>query len=80
MDTKSLTLSAGRPTMVTVEMTIDEAAVIAKVFGEFSLKTFEEKFPRMDNEHSEIYDCLVGEVFNRFWDDGVDGCLRGDAE
>lgn len=81
MDAKSIVLEGGKPAMVTVEMSISEAAAIAKVFGGLSPKSFSEKVPALTNgEHSEVYGCLVGEVFNRFWDDGVDGFLSGDEE
>lgn len=80
METKNLTLANGKPSRVTVEMTIEEAAAIAKTFGGMSYTTFHQKFPGLGTEFSEIYGCLVGEVFNRFWDDGVDGFLRGDEE
>ena len=81
MNTKQIVLEDGRPTTVTVEMSIAEAAAIAKVFGGFSYTTFTEKVPQLTNgEHSEVYDCLVGEIFNRYWDDGVEGFLNGDAE
>lgn len=81
MDAKNLALENGKPVMVTVEMTIGEAAAIAKIFGGLSHNTFTEKVPALTSgEHDEVYSCLVGEVFNRFWDDGVDGFLRGDAE
>lgn len=67
------------PKTVTITMTIDEAGSIAKVFGEFSPLKFGEKFPHIDPSISgEIYDCLTGDVFNRFWDDGVNGWMRGE--
>lgn len=73
--------NTGRPKTVTVKMSLDEAAAIAKTFGTMSLNGFREKFPTLpDDTNSEIYGCLVGELFNRFWDDGVDGYIRGDEE
>ena len=81
MDTTSINLEDGRPTTLMVSMSIEEAAAIGKVFGQMSPAGFEERFPNLPNETgSEIYDCLIGEVFNRFWDDGVDGFLNGDEE
>lgn len=51
---------------VTVEMTVKEALWIARIAGE----------QRGNSPHHEIYSCLVGDVFNRFWDDGVADAAR----
>lgn len=67
------------PKTVTVTMTIDEAGAIAEVFGGFSPVKFSQQFPNFDSDISgEIYDCLIGDVFNRFWDAGVNGWKRGE--
>ena len=50
------------PKTVTVEMTVQEALWIARVSGK----------QRGESPHSGIFDCLIGDVFNRYWDDGVD--------
>ena len=50
------------PAKITVEMDINEALWIARVTG----KT------RGEGPHREIYSCLVGDVFNRYWDNGTD--------
>jgi hypothetical protein len=63
-----------RPSSVVAEMTIEEAAQIAKWAGSLSPDT------GMTGETSELYGSLVGSVFNRFWSDGVDGYRRGDDE
>jgi len=48
---------------VTVKMTIQEACWIANIAGVTN---------NMNSElHSEIYDCLVGGLFNKFYDDGI---------
>ena len=50
------------PETVTVKMTVKEALWLAIVAGE----------QRGVSPHSGIYNCLTGDVFNRYWDDGVD--------
>lgn len=55
------------PARIEVEMTLDEAWVIARMCG---------RLTGANPATSEIYDELVGSVFNRFWDDGVDGAAR----
>ena len=70
----------GNPKQLTVVMSVDEAGVIAKTFGGFSPLKFESKFPNLnDNVSDEIYGCLVGEFFNKTWDNGVDGWLGGET-
>lgn len=71
MKLKELTFSSGSDDnanleTVTVEMTVKEALWIARVAGQ----------QRGHSPHHDIYSCLTGEVFNRFWDDGVDDAKR----
>lgn len=51
---------------VTVTMTIQEALWIARVSGQ----------QKGESPHSGIFDCLVGAVFDRFWDDGVNDASK----
>ena len=77
MKTKSLKFDkkTGRPESLVVKMTLPEAILIAKYCGGLSPAT------SPNHEASgEIYDCLVGELFNRFWDAGLEGAVRGDDE
>lgn len=62
-------LDGGKPVRITVSLPVGEAARIVEVFGE------------LGGEESEIdvYGCLTGELFNRFWINGVQG-YRGDDE
>ena len=46
---------------ITVSMTLKEAAWIARIAGKCNDNTKE----------GDIYHCLVGTVFNRFYEDGV---------
>lgn len=62
-----------RPATVTVEMTVDEAAATAKHFGGIP-------GDKMPHGCGDIYDRLTSSFFNCFWEDGVDGCLRGKDE
>lgn len=59
------------PDTITVNMGISEAIQIAQWAG---------KTPSPTAEMSWIYSALCGSVFNRFWDDGVNGAARGDTE
>lgn len=55
------------PATVSVTMTIKEALWIAKLAG---------KTRSGDEESHEIYNCLIGDVFNRYFEDGVDEASR----
>jgi hypothetical protein len=70
MKLNSLTFVDGddgaEPDTVTVTMTIFEAAVIASLFGK--LNSYANDKIALDYD---IYGCLVGDVFNRYWDDGL---------
>lgn len=70
MELKNLTFKSidGRPTVpekITVELTLQEALWVVKVSGQ----------QRGESPHSTIFSCLIGDVFNRYWDDGVDEAL-----
>lgn len=53
----------GNPETITVDMSLLESAWIARIAGECK---------DMDIE-GNIYSCLVGSFFNRFYEDGVNG-------
>lgn len=65
-----------RPATVTVEMTVREAAWLARFNGRLSAAAVDEILPGFREESSAIYSALVGGLFNRFWDDGVNEALR----
>jgi len=54
------------PSEVTVTMSIKEAIWMAKVSG----------LQRGESPHNGIYQSLVCDVMNRYWEDGVDGAMR----
>lgn len=64
------------PAAVTVTMTVDEAAQVTKVCGQLSAVTE----PPASAATSALYLTMTGYLFNAYWENGVDGCLRGDAE
>lgn len=60
------------PNEITVTMSLMEAAVIGKVFGGFNAHDYEKReIPEID-----AYNDLCGNVFNRYWEDGLDGAMR----
>ena len=59
------------PVTVVAELTIEEAAWISEKTGQET---------GSDDATSGLYNALTGSVFNRFWNDGVDGYRRGDDE
>ena len=59
-----------KPKKVSVTMTIEEALWIAKLAGK----------QNGESPHGEIYRALVGDVFNRYWEDGTDGAQRQDKQ
>lgn len=54
------------PENITVTMSLKEAIWIAKVAGQQC----------GEGQHREIYGPLIGDLFNRYWDDGVDEAHR----
>ncbi len=62
------------PAEITVTMTLAEAYAIARVFGGFNQLEYDKR----ELPVTDIYGPLTGDVFNRYWDDGVDGA-KADA-
>lgn len=66
------------PERVQVEMTIDEVAFMARLVGSQSPRGVLDALGddvRWWHACTEIYGCLTGSVFNRFWDGGVDDVI-----
>lgn len=60
------------PETITVEMTARELVFLAKTLGKQNGNAAEALLPGGTAECVEIYDCLTGDVANRFFDGGVD--------
>jgi hypothetical protein len=59
------------PSEATVTMSIVEAAQIACLFGEMSDKAMADRGWPI----TSIYDDLCANVFNRYWEDGLEGAM-----
>ena len=66
----------GLPDKVTAELTRDEALYIATLLGKQNGITANEVMGGGDAINHEVYDALVGDLFNRYWDDGTADALR----
>lgn len=76
MKTTVIVLNEGDVERVTVEMGVDEAAFLAKLIGGMTGPSSEQVMPGGKAIGEQIYESLVGSIFNRFFDDGVDEYLR----
>ena len=68
----------GVPESVYVKLTVTEAAFIAKFSGGTDRQAEEIMPGGGAMAAAELYSALVGSMFNRFWDNGVDGWRLGD--
>lgn len=66
----------GDPERVTVTMTTSEAAYLATLTGKQSPKSANDVVPGSGTANSDVYDCLTGDLFNRFYEGGVDEFYR----
>lgn len=78
MDILNLTFKNSRPDVVSINMTVEQAARLVKLVGRISPANAAS--PEDYQAQSGLYDVLVCGLFNRYWDDGVDGYLRGENE
>lgn len=58
---------------VTVVMTADEAAVIAYLFGRMNAFAQDALLYSGSDRLDGVYDCISGDVFNRVYEDGLNG-------
>jgi hypothetical protein len=58
------------PGSVTVTMTLNEVVAIAEIFGK--LNGYAHAKLALPNDNESIYDVLVGDVINRYWESGTD--------
>jgi hypothetical protein len=63
------------PNKITVEMSAAELAFISKLCGGFNSTTAEEAVPGLGSSSTGIY-YGGAEVFNAFFDNGIDGAVR----
>lgn len=63
------------PSEVTVTMSITEAAQVACLFGEMSDKSMADRGWPL----THIYTDLTSNLFNRYWEDGLEGLMRGET-
>lgn len=68
------------PEKVVAELTLDEMIWIGRVTGRQSPSSSEELVPGYGLSSQTLYYCAIGSLFNRFWDDGIDGAIRGESE
>ena len=71
MRLKSIKLKSNKdgeaiPSKITVEMTVEEALWIAIVSGK----------QRGVSPHNDIFSCMNGDVFNKYWDDGATDAMK----
>lgn len=60
----------GAPETVTIKLTVQQLAEVAKVLGKMSPAT------GSTEGTSAFYDCAVSELFNYYWEDGLNSYMR----
>jgi hypothetical protein len=63
------------PERVLVELSHDEAAFLALLLGRQNSTTMNEALPGGSLVGTEAYEGLTGALFNRFYEDGVQGAV-----
>jgi hypothetical protein len=69
MEVNQIKLEAGLPSEVTVTMSLAEAVAIAEVFG--AMNGYARQKLGIAGIDPGPYDALVGELINRYWEDGM---------
>lgn len=80
MKITKIALDDGRPDEVTAVLTLDELIYIGLTIGKHAPTDANARMPEGNRVVTEIWNCLTGELFNRYWDDGINGAARGDDE
>lgn len=77
MKIRQITLNQDEiPAKVTVTMTLAEAVFINKVLGKMTGHDASAVMPNGDVIEHEIYTCLASGLFDRYWEDGIDGAEK----
>jgi hypothetical protein len=63
----------GDPSSVTVELSLAEAILITRTVGKGNGHDSNLLMEGGDLIAAQTYLCLTGDLFNRYWDDGIDG-------
>lgn len=64
------------PDRIQVEMTHDEATFVAVLLGKQNGHDANAVLPGGDALNTAVYEGLAGGVFNRFYEDGIDGAAQ----
>ena len=80
MKITNISLEDGKPELITAQLTRDELIYIGLTIGKDAPNDANQRMPGGSAICSEIYACITGELFNRYWEDGIDGAARGDDE
>lgn len=66
----------GNPEWVTIKLSLKELAYLGTLTGKQSHITAEELMENGSHANDQLYDVAVGEVFNRWWDGGLEEFRR----
>jgi len=72
----AITLDKGMPATITSEISAAEAIFLATLLGQQTGIAANGVWPGHGELSTAVYDCLSGEVFNRYYEDGVDEARR----
>jgi hypothetical protein len=64
------------PSRATFDVTADEALYLAVLLGKMSGTQAEELLTGGGELSADLYECLTGSLFNRFYEDGVNDAVR----
>lgn len=64
------------PSCATFDVTADEALYLALLLGKMSSVQTEELLTGGGELADDLYECLTGSLFNRFYEDGVNDAVR----
>ncbi len=73
MQIDNIKFEDGKPVEVSLTMSVENAAQLAKSLGKIS---FNDATADYWNGVSDTYLLLTGDLFNRFWDDGINDYFR----
>jgi hypothetical protein len=70
----------GRPDLITAKLTRAELLYIGLTIGGHSGEASEKIMQGGSHIATDLYQSITGDLFNRYYDDGIDGAARGDNE
>jgi len=76
VEVTNVSLKNGTPETLTIEIDLKTFTLLTEFVGSQTWDSMAQHNTALPSAISEFYNMAVGELFNRYWDDGVRGAME----